>query len=327
VSSDFQEFPAVSPRWNEETASGGAAFRRHAPSRKEWALSALLFFLTVISTTVAGLAYMAGPTAVFYIPKIVSTRPELILGALQFSLPLMAILLAHELGHFFACRYYGLRCTPPFFIPTPFPYTGTFGAFIKIKSTFGSKRSLFDIGIAGPLAGFIVTMIVLWFGISLSRIVNFAPIIPGTIEFGEPAIFRLIGMLLLDYDPSRQVMFAHPAAIAGTFGLLLTCLNLLPVWQLDGGHISYAVFGRKLQRKISFVVLVLLTLMGLYEWPTPSYLVFGLVVFILGQRVHFFHPATLKDWEPLGFGRTILAFIALLILILCFTPVPIKNIW
>ncbi len=324
MSSDFQEFPAVSPGWNDETASGSTALRRHAPSRKEWALSALLFFLTVISTTVAGLAYMAGPTAILHIPEIVSTRPELILGALQFSLPLMAILLAHELGHFFACRYYGLRCTPPFFIPTPFPYTGTFGAFIKIKSTFGSKRSLFDVGIAGPLAGFIVTLIVLWIGISSSHISYFVPVSPGIIEFGEPVIFRLIGMLLLDYDPSSHVIFAHPAAIAGTFGLLLTCLNLLPIWQLDGGHIAYAVFGRKLQRKISIVVLVLLTLVGLSEWPTPSYLVFGLVVFILGSRAHFFHPSTLKDWEALGYGRTSLALIALLILILCFTPVPVS---
>ena len=324
MSSDFQEFPAVSPKWNGETADRGTAFRIHAPSRKEWALSALLFCITVVTTTIAGLAYIVGWTAILYIPRIISTRPELILVALQFSLPLMAILLAHELGHFFACLYYGLRCTPPFFIPTPFPYSGTFGAFIKIKSTFGSKRSLFDVGIAGPLAGFIVTLIVLWFGIGYSQIGNSAQIMPGTIEFGEPSVFRLMGMLLLDYDPSRQVMFAHPAAIAGTFGLLLTCLNLLPIWQLDGGHIAYAVFGRKLQKKISVVVLVFLTLAGLYEWPTPSYLVFGLVVFILGQRVHFFHPATSKDWEPLGYCRTILAFIALLILILCFTPVPVS---
>ncbi|MBN2241241.1 MAG: site-2 protease family protein [Acidobacteria bacterium] len=301
-------------------------FRNPAPSGKEWALSALLFSATSVTTTVAGLAYFSGPTAVLHLPTILSSRPESIAGALQFSIPLMTILLAHELGHFFACRYYGIHCTPPFFIPTPFPYSGTFGAFIKIKSSFGTKRSLFDVGIAGPLAGFIVTVIVLWNGIRFSRIGYFIPAMPGTIEFGEPAIFRFLGTLLLDYDPSRHVIFAHPAAIAGTFGLLLTCLNLLPIWQLDGGHLAYAVFGPNLQKKISAGVLALLMLAGLSEWQSPSYLVFGLVLFFLGYRVHFSHPATLRDWEPVGPGRTVLAFIALLILILCFTPVPVK-IW
>jgi membrane-associated protease RseP (regulator of RpoE activity) len=299
-------------------------FRERAPSGKQWALSTLLFFATAVTTTIAGLAYFFGPTAVFYLPVILSQRPEAILNALQFSLPLMAILLAHEMGHFLACRYYGIECTPPFFIPTPFPYTGTFGAFIKIKSTFGNKRSLFDVGIAGPLAGFAVTLIFLWIGIDSSQISTVVPAGPGVVEFGEPAIFRWMGMLVLAYEPGRHVLFAHPTAIAATFGLLLTCLNLLPIWQLDGGHLSYAVFGPQWQKKISISALILLVAVGLSGWPTPSYLVFALVIFILGRRVRFYHPATLKDWEPLGRGRTILALTALLILVLCFTPVPVS---
>lgn len=324
MSSDLNEFPAVSPHANGETAGGDSAFRKSAPSRKEWVLSGLLFCATVCTTTLAGLAYFAGPDAILFLPKIISSNPELILRTLHFSLPLMAILLAHELGHFLACRYYGIRCTPPFFIPTPFPYTGTFGAFIRIKSTFGNKRALFDVGIAGPLAGFVVTVIVLWIGIGLSRIGYVIPVAPGIMQFGEPAVFRLLARLLLHYDPSRHIIFAHPTAIAGTFGLLLTCLNLLPIWQLDGGHLTYAVTGPTLQKKISIGALVLLMLVGLSGWPTPSYLVFGAIVFFLGYRVQFIHPATLKDWESIGKGRMVLAVAALVILVLCFTPVPVS---
>ena len=182
---------------------------------------------------------------------------------------------------------------------------------------------LFDVGVAGPLAGFIITIPVLWIGISLSRLVPRGLFGSGLI-FGEPPIFRLIGALTIGYNPARHDMLVHPTAMAGWFGLLVTCLNLFPIWQLDGGHLAYALFGTKMQRKITISALVLLMLIGLYGWPTPSYLFFAILIFLLGYRHKFFHPVTVRDWEPLGPGRTVLAFIALMILIICFTPVPIS---
>jgi membrane-associated protease RseP (regulator of RpoE activity) len=253
-------------------------------------------------------------------------KPSLILYGLPFSFPLITILLAHELGHFIVCRYYGMRCTPPFFIPLPLPPVGTFGAFIKIKSSFINKRALFDIGIAGPLAGFFFTIPALWIGISLSKLISKGAIYHGYI-FGEPILFRLIGMLVLGYSPGRQDMNADMIAIAGLFGLLVTSLNLLPIWQLDGGHIAYAIIGRSPQKKLSIIVAVVLILQS-FVGPTIaiSHIVFGLVLLIIGTRLRFYHPPTLQEEEKLGPGRLLLGFLALIILILSFTPVPIAII-
>ena len=127
---------------------------------------------------------------------------------------------------------------------------GTLGAFIRIRSPFPNKKALFDVGVAGPLAGFIVTLPVLFFGIAHSRLLPITAV-PEGINFGEPLIFRWIGALVLGYSPDKQVMIAHPAAMAAWFGLLATSLNLFPIWQLDGGHIAYALFGRTMQKRVS----------------------------------------------------------------------------
>jgi membrane-associated protease RseP (regulator of RpoE activity) len=322
VSSDLEQFPAVHSSWDGDTAGGGSLpCRTTSPSHKEWAVAALLFSLTAVTTTFAGLAYTEGLMGFTDLLRMLALNPERLLSALQFSVPLISILLAHEMGHFLACRHYGIRCTPPFFIPAPIPFSGTFGAFIRIKSPFTNRKSLFDVGFAGPLAGFVAALIVLWIGIDLSRVVPKVPIQAGYIYFGEPLIFRFLGRLLLDYNPAMNDMYVHPAAIAGLWGLLVTSLNLLPIWQLDGGHISYSVFGSRNQKRIS--VAVLLALAGFILFSEPSYLVFCLLVFILGYRSRFQHPATLRDGEPLGVARTLLAVAAGIILILCFTPVPI----
>lgn len=296
---------------------------RPAHSPKEWSISCLLFAVTAVSVSLAGLFYVFG---LFFMDSVlaVSARPGLILYGLQYSIPLIIILLAHEMGHYFACRYYGLRCTPPYFIPVPVSITGTLGAFIKIKSPFPNRRALFDVGIAGPLAGFMATIPTLCIGISLSRVLHTETASSGGIFFGEPLVFRILAAALLNYNPASDTLMAHPVASAGWFGLLVTSLNLLPVWQLDGGHIVYAAFGSRHHVKISITVLVLLIFVGLYGLPTPSYLVFGLLIFILGLRYKFFHPPTLLDREPLGTGRTVLAVVALFILVLCFTPVPVE---
>jgi membrane-associated protease RseP (regulator of RpoE activity) len=297
-----------------------------APSTTQWAISLLLLFLTFCTTTFAGFFYSTGFFEFNNLKDLLfSTNPRIFLTSFSFSFPLIVILSAHELGHYFACRYYGMKCTPPYFIPAPLPLTGTLGAFIKIKSHFRRKKALFDIGIAGPLAGFLFSLPVLWIGISISRLTPKLPHRFTGLSFGEPLIFRLIGVAALGYAPEKQDMIAHPMAMAGWVGLLVTSLNLLPIWQLDGGHIAYAVFGADWHKKLSFAAVAAVIIVSFMGWPTPSYLLFGLILLIIGWRLRFYHPAPLVDEGPLGPGRMALAFVALLILVLSFTPIPITT--
>jgi membrane-associated protease RseP (regulator of RpoE activity) len=300
---------------------GNFAYSEPGPSRREWIISAVLFFATLITTSFAGVFYRVGD--IFAALFLLADNPGTIVYGLPFSIPLVSILLAHELGHYAACRYYGMRCTPPFFIPVPLPATGTFGAFIKIKSQFHNKRSLFDIGIAGPLAGYIFTLPTLWVGISHSKLIPKGAISSGALVFGEPLIFRIFGSLAIGYSPDKQDILMQPILMAAWVGLLATSLNLLPIWQLDGGHITYALLGQSSQRRISIIAVVGLLLLGLWEWRSPSYLVFALLLVLIGGRMRFYHPPTLQDEEKLGPWRLIVGILALLILILSFTPIPI----
>ena len=296
------------------------------PSPRQWALALFLLCLTVVTTIFAGLFYATGNFGVPETSRFIFSflHPRVLLAGFSFSFSLIAILLAHELGHFLACRYYGMRSTPPYFIPAPLPLTGTLGAFIKIKSACISNRALFDIGIAGPLAGFVFSLPVLWIGISISRVVPKLPAHFSNLSFGEPLLFRLIATATLGYMPDRHSLLTHPMAMAGWVGLLATSLNLLPIWQLDGGHIAYAMFGAERQRRLSIVLVIALILLGIMGWPTPSYLFFGLMLLIIGGlKMRFYHPAPLLREQPLGTGRTILGYVALAILILSFTPTPI----
>lgn len=313
MNSDLPEIPPSYPR------TGIAS--RSEPGVRQWIISVTLFVLTFLSTSFAGLFYVAGDIG-FPLFRAVLAHPGLLLLGLPFSVPLICILLAHELGHYLACRRYQIQCTPPYFIPAPITLVGTFGAFIKIKSQFANKRALFDVGISGPLAGFVFTLPALWIGISLSRIIPKSVIPSGQLFFGEPLLFKLLGALILGYSPSTQDMAAHPIAMAGWFGLLVTSLNLMPIWQLDGGHIAYAILGPSLQKKISIGFLSILIMLSFLGWPTPSYLLFAVLVMILGARVGFYHPPPLNETD-LGPGRRIMGLVAFLVLVLSFTPVPI----
>jgi membrane-associated protease RseP (regulator of RpoE activity) len=299
-------------------------FFQRNPLRNEWFIAGILFCLTLISTSFAGMFYSIGDIGFTAALRIFLRKPGIILHGLSFSTPLISILLAHELGHFFACRFYRMNCTPPFFIPVPVSITGTMGAFIRIKSPFLNKRALFDIGVAGPLAGFVFVLPLLILGISSSRLIPKGTFPPGGLSFGEPLVFRWMGNLLLGYSPDRQDMMAHPIAMAAWVGLLVTSLNLLPIWQLDGGHIAYALLGRSRQQKLSIAGMAFLVLLNLWEWRTPSYLFFALLLLIVGWRVGFYHPRTLFENEPLGRGRIIVGVLAFLILIISFIPVPIS---
>jgi membrane-associated protease RseP (regulator of RpoE activity) len=320
VSSDFPELSAASPQWE---SNQGAYVDEPSPTRREWSLSILLLFLTMITTTFAGMSQLfdtQGFRAILYI----LARPNLLINGILYSFPVIVILSAHEMGHYLACRYYGMHCTPPYFIPMPIPITGTLGAFIKIKSSFLNRKALFDIGIAGPLAGFFFLLPALGIGISLSKIVPKGIAPHGSLSYGEPIILRFFGKIILGYSPAHQDMLIHPIVLAAWVGILATSLNLLPIWQLDGGHIAYAMIGRTWQKRLSITTLIALIFVSLAGWPTPSYLLFFVLILIFGIRSRFYHPATMFEEEELGPGRIILGIIALLILIVCFMPVPIS---
>ncbi len=293
-----------------------------SPGRREWLFPVFLFLITFLSTTYAGLFYTLEDQGFIRMALATAFHPTLLLRGLPFSFTLIMILLAHEMGHFLACRHYGIRCTPPYFIPFPMSFAGTLGAFIRIKSHFQHRKALFDVGIAGPLAGFVFALPALVIGIAASQLIPKGSI-HGGMGFGEPLLFRWVGKIVLGYAPERQDMIAHPIAMAAWFGLLVTSLNLLPIWQLDGGHISYAVLGRERQKKMSIAAAVGLMLISLAGWPIPSYLVFACLVLFLGWRNHFYHPPTLFEDEKIGSAREFMAILALWILIVCFTPVPI----
>lgn len=280
-----------------------------------------MFFATFLSTTLAGLFYATGEGDLLWILGTSFRSPSMLLLGLPFSFTLMGILLAHEMGHYLACRYHGIRCTPPYFIPLPISFIGTLGAFIRIKSPFRDKKVLFDVGVAGPFAGFVFILPALAIGIRYSEIVPKGALEEG-IFFGEPLLFRWIAQLVLGYSPATQDMIAHPIAIAAWFGVLATCLNLLPIWQLDGGHIAYAILGRERQRRLSIAATVALVMVSFLGWPMLSYLAFGLLLLIFGARFRFYHPPTLFDEAGLNRRRVILGLLALLVLAVSFTPVP-----
>jgi membrane-associated protease RseP (regulator of RpoE activity) len=322
VSSDFPNSPSACLSWD---APQYPSVEEPPPTPREWAISLLLFLLTILTTLFAGVfEYFEIYGFKFF--SIIYRHPRLLLNGVFYSFPVIIILAAHELGHYLACRYYGMSCTPPYFIPIPLPLTGTLGAFIKIKSRFINKKALFDIGIAGPLAGFLFILPTLWFGVSLSRVVPKMPL-PHNLEiYGDPLIRLIFAKILLGYSPAHQDLILNPIAKAAWVGLLATSLNLLPVWQLDGGHISYAIFGRSWHRRISLGVVMAMVIFSISKWqhPVPPYLLFLALLMFFGFRDRFYHPRTIWDEDKLGFGRLVLGFVALLILILSFMPVPIS---
>ena len=253
------------------------------------------------------------------------TDPTTWLLGVPFASSLLAILIAHELGHFLMCRHYGIAASYPHLLPAPPPILfgpfgvpfGTFGAVIRIKSPFGNPRQIFDVGIAGPIAGFLVLVPCLLYGLSQSKI--FEEAIPaGSIEYGEPLLFQLLSHLFFP-GPDPQIHL-HPVGWAAWFGMLATSLNLLPVGQLDGGHIVYALFGPRAHRRVSLAGLFSLALISAGSLPLPGYLVFGILLLVIGLR----HPQPMADGEPLGFARWLLALFSLLILVLTFILVPVR---
>jgi membrane-associated protease RseP (regulator of RpoE activity) len=240
--------------------------------------------------------------------------PSFFMDGLPFSLTLLTILLAHEFGHYLTARYYQVDASLPYFLPAP-TLIGTFGAFIRIRSVILSKKILFDIGVAGPLAGFAMLLGPLATGMSLSRVVP-GIATQGDLVLGAPLLMRLFAMVQFHGVPFGDISL-HPIARAAWVGLLATALNLLPIGQLDGGHIIYAFLGAK-TKYLSRILVVLLVPLGIFF--TYSWLVWAVLLFFFGMK----HPS-IVDPRPVGRARAWLAIAALMIFILSFTPVPIRT--
>jgi membrane-associated protease RseP (regulator of RpoE activity) len=282
-------------------------------------LHGLLFLLTIVTTTLVGADQYAGFLADFKQPGALPMPvSSLLLRGFWYSGTILGILGCHELGHYFACRYYGVDASLPYFLPVPISITGTLGAFIRIREPIPQKRMLFDIGIAGPIAGFLVAVPALFFGVAMSHVVKLPENFVG-LELGEPLLFKGVAWLFWGTTPDGYSLNLHPMAFAAWFGLLATALNLFPIGQLDGGHISYAVLGPR-STVVTFVMLgVALTL----TFFSASWIVWtGLLMvmlFMVGPR----HPRVFDEEEPLDRARLILALCALAIFVVCFTPAPI----
>lgn len=314
--------------------AAGTAPRRRRPL----ALALILFLLTVVSTLAVGAQFSQAyandeaPFSSDFNPAAplfaALAHPSLLLLGIPFSFTLMGILLAHELGHYFACRFYGIDASYPYFIPAP-TLIGTMGAFIRIRSPIANRKALFDVGLAGPVVGFLFAVPALAVAIVYSKVVPGAQA-DALLVFGNPPLMKIF-MAVLRPGVAPDSLLLHPVGRAAWVGLFATALNLLPAGQLDGGHIVYSVASDK-HRRISFaVVAVLLALggpallhsMGVpmpwqvdYFWPGWAF--WAVLLLMLGFR----HPPLLDRWEPLGEKRRAWAVVGLLIFLLCFTPLP-----
>jgi membrane-associated protease RseP (regulator of RpoE activity) len=246
---------------------------------------------------------------------------SLILRGFWYSGTILAILGCHELGHYFACRYYDVDASLPFFLPAPLPLTGTLGAFIRIREPIPAKRMLFDIGIAGPIAGFVVAVPALFIGLAMSHVVRIPPHFTGA-ELGEPLLFKLASWLVWGNPPRGYSINMHPVAFAAWFGLLATALNLFPIGQLDGGHISYSVLGRK----SSNVTLTMIAAAIVLTYYSASWLVWTGLMLVMLAVFGRHHPPVPDEDVPLDRTRMILALVALAMFVLCFTPAPISSL-
>ena len=319
------------------------------PTVRQWLFHAALFLITSVPVTIYGI-FMAGPHfsvgppppvfrglagSVFLIPwaylmtvaalvRYAFLHPHFLGQGLLFSGSLLSILTAHEFGHYLFCRYYGVDATLPFFIPQPpLLWPGTFGAFIRMKSTVPSRRALFDIGLAGPLAGFVVMLPIAFAGVLT---VNHVQLIAGEansggggLYFNDPLLFKLIARAFrIDLANSE----ANSFYLAAWFGALVTALNLMPVGQLDGGHGTFAVFGRAGHHWIgrgAFVGVVAISVLGWIWHGSPAWFVF---ILLLAVMLRVQHPQP-QHMEPLGLPRLIIGFVTLIVFVLCFLPFPI----
>jgi membrane-associated protease RseP (regulator of RpoE activity) len=285
------------------------------PHRFPW-VNVVLFAATCASTSFVGAFLMASfrdDSWEHFTDGVLHHPLGLLLSGLPFSMAIMSILFSHEMGHYLTCRYYGIDASLPYFIPFP-TLVGTMGAFIRIRAPIRDRGSLLEMGIAGPIAGFIVAVAVLMISIPYGRFVDPATM-QGGFQVSDPLILKLTQHLLGVTPPQGMDTYMHPASLAAWFGFFVTALNLLPAAQLDGGHVIYAIFPRH-HRWISFSVAALLIPLAIFYWVG-----WGLWIVIL-LILRLYHPPTVNNEAPIQTRHIVLGLIGLALFILCFTPAP-----
>ncbi len=311
-----------------ENESGEFRFRvKRKPSffdkDRPW-LNALLFALTFASAFFVGITWALsykyadslGAAEPLSFGTEVLTDPAVLWLSFLYALVLLLILLGHEMGHYLTCRRYGINATLPFFIPAP-TLIGTLGAFIKIRSPITRKHHLFDVGIAGPVSGFILSVPALIYGLALSKPV---PPLPQaeSIMFGEPLLIKLLSVFLLHGIPPGYDIIVHPVAFAGWVGILVTALNLCPVGQLDGGHVMFSLLGDK-AKKLGWSIFAAFILLGIFFWM--GWFIWAGLIFFMGVK----HPPIYDQSAPLSRGRKILGVVTMIIFVISFIPAPITG--
>ncbi|MCP9438966.1 MAG: site-2 protease family protein [Nitrospira sp.] len=277
-----------------------------------WTLPFGLFVLTCFTTLWAG-AYQVyrgparGPV------DFLLANPEALWQGLPFAGALLFILVTHELGHYLLSRIHRVPASLPLFLPGPPHFIGTFGAVIRIRGPIVSRLALFDIGVAGPLAGFLVAVAALIVGLKLSIVVEGKA--GFGLKLGEPLLLKFLAWLVIGPIPADSDVVLHPIGFAAWFGLFVTSLNLLPIGQLDGGHVAYALWGRR-QRTMALLFLPILFGLGVFGWPGWFLWAFMAGLWGIG------HPPVMDPDTPLGPRRTLVGWIALAVFVLTFAPVP-----
>ena len=317
--SDEPGYPGTAFPLEPFDASFGIPARPRKFQSRLW-LHVVLLLLTIGTTTIAGAVLYHSFISEFSFRPL-QPRWTLFFQGFWYSGTLLGILGAHEMGHYLLCRRYNVDASLPYFIPTP-PFiflTGTLGAVIRIREAFPSRRVLFDIGVAGPIAGFVVLVPALFYGMTLSNVVP-EPTQGSVLYLGEPLLFKIATLAMIGPIREGYTVNIHPMVFAAWFGMLATAINLLPFGQLDGGHITYATLGRW-STPISIATVGSTIAM---TFVTMSWLFMTLMMLVMLLTLGPRHPRVIDEHEPIGFERKLIAIFALIMFILCFTPVPIQ---
>lgn len=314
-----EQSPAVPPRPADEPR-GPRQFR----SRRKLALT--LFVVTCISTFLAGTnpgLGLAVPDSAVWGELSSEVKSQIlrtwVSNGLIFSGALMLTLLAHEMGHYLQARRHHVPASLPYFIPFPISPFGTMGAVIVQGAGFADRKKLFDIAISGPLAGLVLALPITWFGLKQS---GYFPIpeSPNGPIYGDPLILQWMGQLIHGPKPAGHDLAITPLLFAGWVGIFITALNLIPIGQLDGGHVLYTLIGKR-AHKVALLLMATAVGMMIY-FRYPAYALMLLLLFLMGPK----HPPTADDTVPLGAGRIILGWLTLAFVIVGFTPMPITNL-
>ncbi|BFU92235.1 MAG: Peptidase M50 [Nitrospira sp.] len=278
----------------------------------KWTLPIVLFLMTIFTTLWAG-AYQAYTGPVRGPLNFLLTSPETLWRGIPFAGALLFILTTHEFGHYLLSKIHRVPASLPLFIPGPPHFIGTFGAIIRMRGPILSRRALFDIGVAGPLAGFAVAVVVLIVGLNLSTVVDRTATYG--LQLGEPLLLQFMSWVVIGSIPPEADVVLHPIGFAAWFGLFVTSLNLLPIGQLDGGHVAYALWGPR-QRTMALAFLPILLILGFYGWS--GWFLWAFMAGLWGIS----HPPVMDPQVPLGRNRTIVGWIAFAVFVVTFAPVP-----